>query len=148
MWCWIRFADAQLLWWRRRTLDANGSALTETKSPLSKCATSWASGTKTLTTARETASSSAPTFPNAPTKERFRIIASILMLSIESNSVCNFCWKQYDSPVMEGDHKAPRSKAGTSHKRNLQLLCPRRQQTQRKFILARSHRPSQKTRNR
>ena len=26
---------------------------------------------------------------------------------------------------MEVDHKVPRSKAGTSHKRNLQLLCPR-----------------------
>ena len=86
MWCWIRFAVAQLLWWRRRTLDANGSALTETKSPLSKCATSWASGTKTLTTAGETASLSAPTFPNAPTKERFHIIASILTPSIESKT--------------------------------------------------------------
>lgn len=43
----------------------------------------------------------------------------------KQNGVCNFCWKQYDSPVMEVEHKVPRSKAGTSRKRNLQLLCPR-----------------------
>ena len=46
-------------------------------------------------------------------------------LYTKQNGICKLCLEQYDSHVMEVDHKVASSKGGRDNKENLQLLCTR-----------------------